>query len=122
MADRTAESSASTDQPGRSSKKAQRALARKQAAIAAKIALTDDLIAKRQAQLAWASKRRSALMAKLAHLNAANEVPGPSAYCLRERLHVAMSGAHAVLLSNGRPAIAGTCPSCGANLVRIGTI
>jgi hypothetical protein len=31
-----------------------------------------------------------------------------------------MVGAHSVTLANGRPATAGTCPSCGSRLVQIG--
>jgi uncharacterized protein DUF5679 len=122
MADRTAEPSASVDPATPPSKKERRATARKLAALEAEIASTDKLLAKRQAQLAWALARRSTLTAKLARLNAKYETPGPSAYCLRERLSVAMSGAHPVMLANGRPATAGTCPSCGARLVRIGSV
>ena len=122
MADRTAAPPASTDPAAPRSKKERRATARKLAALEAEIASTDKLLAKRRAQLAWATARRATLIAKLARLSAKDEIPGPSAYCLRERLHVAMSGAQAVTLANGRPAIAGTCPSCGAKLVRIGTV
>jgi len=122
MADRTAEPSAPSDQAAPPSKKERRATERKLAALEAEIASTDKLLAKRRAQLAWAATRRSTLTAKLARLTAKHEIPGPSAYCLRERLHVAMSGAHPVTLANGRPATAGTCPSCGARLVRIGSV
>ena len=104
----------------RPTKKERQATARKRASIEAQIASTDKLVEKRRAQLASASAHRAALTARLARLSAAGEAPGPAAYCLKERRRVLMVGAHSVTLANRRPATAGTCPSCGSRLVRIG--
>jgi septal ring factor EnvC (AmiA/AmiB activator) len=117
----TADTTSPTESSAPPTKKDRQATARKVASIEAKIASTDKLVEKRRAQLASASARRAALTAKLARLSAAGEAPGPDAYCLKERRQVSMVGAHAVTLANGRPATAGTCPSCGSRLVRIGT-
>ena len=106
---------------GRLSKKARRASARKRASIEARLASADKLIAKRRSQLESATGGRASLTAKLARLSVADAGDsGPVAYCLKEKRQMAMGGAHAVVLSNGRPAIAGICPSCGSKLVRIG--
>jgi hypothetical protein len=43
--------------------------------------------------------------------------PGPRAYCMRERRTVSMVDPEAVVMRNGRAALAGTCPSCGARVV-----
>jgi chromosome segregation ATPase len=40
-----------------------------------------------------------------------------AAYCLRERRRVEMTDAAPMTLRNGRSALAGTCPSCGARIV-----
>ncbi len=50
--------------------------------------------------------------------DAAGTLPGPRAYCLRERQTVVMVDAEATLMRNGRPALAGRCPSCGMRVVR----
>ena len=92
----------------------------KRASIEAEIAAADKQVAKRRAQLEAAIGERAALVAKLARLELADDGKGPMAYCLKERLQVRIGGAHAVVLANGRPAIAGACPSCGSKLVRIG--
>jgi hypothetical protein len=42
------------------------------------------------------------------------------AYCIKDRRQVEIGGAHAVVLANGRPAIAGLCPSCGSKVMRLG--
>jgi len=42
------------------------------------------------------------------------------AFCLRERRRVDILNPVPIVLSNGRPAIAGTCPSCGVRVVRTG--
>lgn len=39
------------------------------------------------------------------------------AYCLRERRTVAITAPEATVMRNGRAALAGTCPSCGARVV-----
>jgi hypothetical protein len=46
----------------------------------------------------------------------------PMAYCLRDKTRVAMVGAKAVVLAGGRKGVSGTCPKCGAKLVRLGTL
>src|SRR5690242_11582585 len=99
-----------------------RGAARKRAAIEAKIASADKLVARRRTQLEAALADRAALTARLARLAAQEGEPGPLAYCLREKRQFAMVEAHAVTLANGRPAIAGTCSSCGSRLVRIGSV
>ena len=48
---------------------------------------------------------------------AQEEAMGQQAFCLRERRKVVIAGATAVVLKNGRPAVAGTCPTCGARVV-----
>lgn len=46
--------------------------------------------------------------------------PVVEAYCVRCKKKVEMQSAHPVTLKNGRTALQGTCPSCGAKLFRIG--
>ena len=116
MARRTAASTATK----RASRNAQRASARKRVSIEAAIGATDQKVAKRRAQLASAVGKRAALSAKLARLDVSDDAAGPTAYCIKERRQVQIGGAHALVLANGRSAIAGTCPSCGSKLVRIG--
>lgn len=41
------------------------------------------------------------------------------AYCLRCRTKREMRDARQVTLKNGRPAIQGVCPECGAKMYRI---
>ncbi len=41
----------------------------------------------------------------------------PHAYCLRERRTVTIADPQATVMRNGRAALAGTCPSCGARVV-----
>jgi hypothetical protein len=43
---------------------------------------------------------------------------GPRAYCLRERRTIVMVDPQATVMRNGRPALAGRCPSCGMRVVR----
>ncbi|HEX8938627.1 MAG TPA: DUF5679 domain-containing protein [Candidatus Limnocylindrales bacterium] len=50
---------------------------------------------------------------------AAGDGAGPSAYCLREKRSVTMRLPAVVTLRNGRRALTGACPSCGAHLVRM---
>jgi RNase P subunit RPR2 len=42
------------------------------------------------------------------------------AYCMKCRKKVEVNNPQAVTLKNGRPAIQGTCPSCGTKVFRIG--
>ena len=98
----------------------------KQAAKARDRADAADLHAKRSRQLERAQRRSAALEAELAALGhgvaetaaPAATAPGPEAWCLRERKRVAMVGAAPMTMRNGRAAVAGTCPSCGARVVR----
>jgi hypothetical protein len=102
-------------------KRADRRMARRRAVIEAKLALADKLIEKRRTQLSSASARRSSIAAKLARLLVPADETKPSmAYCIRDRRQVEIGGAHAVVLANGRPAIAGLCPSCGSKVMRLG--
>jgi hypothetical protein len=41
------------------------------------------------------------------------------AYCLKDRRQVVIGGAQPVVLSSGRHAVTGTCPSCGSKVVRL---
>ena len=47
---------------------------------------------------------------------------GPMAYCLRDKARVAMVAPKAVVLAGGRKGVSGTCPKCGAKLVRLGAL
>jgi hypothetical protein len=47
---------------------------------------------------------------------------GPMAYCLRDKARVAMVAPRAVVLAGGRKGVSGTCPKCGAKLVRLGVL
>ncbi len=40
------------------------------------------------------------------------------AYCVKCKAKREMQGAKEVVLKNGRPAMKGTCPVCGTNMVR----
>jgi RNase P subunit RPR2 len=42
------------------------------------------------------------------------------AYCVKCKKKVQISGAKQVTLKNKRPAVSGTCPSCGTKVFRIG--
>ena len=119
MASRTATEPA-THATRRTSRRTQRESARKRRSIEAAIGATDRVVAKRRAQLEAAVGKRAALSAKLARLDVSDDLAGPVAYCIKERRRVQIGGPHAIVLANGRPAIAGTCPSCGSKLVRIG--
>ena len=54
------------------------------------------------------------------------DVPGPPegadprlrAYCLRERQTIVMVEPRHIVMRNGRPALTGLCPSCGARVTR----
>ena len=106
---------------GQLSKRRQRRAAKRREAVEAKLASADRLIEKRRSQLRSASSRRASISAKLARLLASTGEASPSmAYCIKDRRQVEIGGAHAVVLANGRPAIAGLCPSCGSKVMRLG--
>jgi len=42
------------------------------------------------------------------------------AYCVKCRAKKEIKGAHNITLKNGRPAVQGSCPTCGTKLTRIG--
>ena len=93
---------------------------RKQRRLEAKLASADRLVARRTRQLGSASTRRAALAAKLARrATAGGDATAPMAYCLKDRRQVLIGGARPVVLSSGRAAVAGTCPSCGSKVVRL---
>lgn len=83
-----------------------------------------DLEVKRRHQLDKARRRAAELEAEIASLRVGEAAPearrGPTAWCLRERRIVEMAGPAPIVMRNGRAAVAGTCPSCGAGLVRPG--
>lgn len=120
MTSRTATERTARHAARTASKRSQRTSARKRQSIEAAIGATDRVVAKRRAQLEAAMGKRAELSAKLARLDVPDGLAGPVAYCIKERRRVQIGGAHAIVLANGRPAIAGTCPSCGSKLVRIG--
>jgi hypothetical protein len=45
--------------------------------------------------------------------------PCPQAYCVKERAKREITGAHTVVLRNGRRALQGKCKSCGTTLFRM---
>ncbi|MGD0319407.1 MAG: DUF5679 domain-containing protein [Nitrososphaerales archaeon] len=45
--------------------------------------------------------------------------PHPKAYCVKERAEREITGAHTVILKNGRRALQGKCSSCGTTLFRM---
>jgi hypothetical protein len=47
------------------------------------------------------------------------KVVRPQAYCMKERAKRQITGAHTVILRNGRKALQGKCKSCGTTLFRI---
>jgi hypothetical protein len=121
MSSRSRESGKAAAERGHRSKRIDRRAARRRAAIEAKLASADQLIEKRRAQLSSASVRRTAIAAKLARMLVPADQTSPSmAYCIKDRRQVEIGGAHAVVLANGRPAIAGLCLSCGSKVMRLG--
>jgi RNase P subunit RPR2 len=44
----------------------------------------------------------------------------PQAYCVKCKKKVEIKGARQVTLKNKRPAVSGSCPSCGTKVFRIG--
>ncbi len=80
-----------------------------------RLADAEKVVAKRTKQLAAAIAERDAAADGLA------AVAGYSveAYCLREKIRVTIRDPAPIVLANGRNALAGTCPGCGARLVRM---
>jgi len=87
------------------------------------LATTRKLEAKRTRQLDEARRRGGAVQATITALRGASEEKvsaGPQAYCMREKRTVVMADPVAMIMRNGRDALSGTCPSCGARVVTIG--
>ena len=93
------------------------------------------LAAKRRRQLEKAQGKSAAIEAELASLGGAAPAAtaaapaagtsataaapgGPQGYCLREKRTVTIVNPQPFVMRNGRTATAGTCPSCGARVVR----
>jgi hypothetical protein len=49
---------------------------------------------------------------------AADAAPAVEGYCVRERKKVAIADAEPTTSKNGRAAVRGTCPDCGAKIFR----
>lgn len=94
------------------------------------LAKVRDLEERRARQLDEARVRRADLETRLAglgpHVEDQPEIDGsatsvasgePQAYCLREHLLVVIADPQPIVMRNGRSALAGTCPSCGAKVV-----
>jgi len=78
--------------------------------------------AKRVGQLERARARSVSLETRLSGLRPASGAlaaadAGLMAYCMRERLMVSIVNPEPSVMRNGRAAITGTCPSCGARVV-----
>jgi len=73
-----------------------------------------------EARTATVAVRRE-LAALRAELGVTTPAPaladGPIGYCMREKRAVQISAPTPVTLSNGRAAIAGVCPTCGARVM-----
>ena len=101
---------------------------RRQAAKAREGEAPRDLVAKRERQLDKAQRHGAAIQAEIASLEGAapaadaaastGAVEGPRGYCLREKRTVTIANPEPIVMRNGRTATAGTCPSCGARIVR----
>jgi predicted RNA-binding Zn-ribbon protein involved in translation (DUF1610 family) len=88
---------------------------RKEATLRERLADADKLVAKRTAQLVVATAERDDAAIRLAEV-AGYSVEG---YCLREKTRVTIRDAAPIVLANGHHALAGTCPACGARVVRM---
>jgi len=100
---------------GHRSKRQKKRAARRRAALEVKLASADRLIEKRRSQLRAASDRRGSIAAKLARVPGPDgETSAPTAYCIKDRQHVAIGGAHVITPANGRPAVPGPFPSGGS--------
>jgi hypothetical protein len=80
-----------------------------------RLADTEKLVAKRATQLVAATAERDDAAIRLAEV-AGYTVEG---YCLRERTRVTIRDAAPIVLANGHRALAGSCPACGARVVRM---
>lgn len=88
---------------------------RKETVLRDRLADAEKLVAKRTAQLVAATAERDDAAIRLAEV-AGYTVEG---YCLRERTRVTIRDATPVVLANGHHALAGSCPACGARVVRM---
>ena len=93
-----------------------------------------EVASRREKKLTRAQRRAAALETRIAALQgdvaagrtgsaepdpvATPVTGGPRAYCLRDRATVAISNPSYVDMRNGRRGVAGTCPDCGARVVR----
>src|SRR5687768_14976511 len=67
---------------------------------------------------------------KTAHRGSNGGAPAPEAeagpvvegYCVKERKKILIRNAVQTTMKNGRPAIRGECPDCGAKIFKIGTL
>ncbi|HEY6570101.1 MAG TPA: DUF5679 domain-containing protein [Candidatus Limnocylindrales bacterium] len=101
---------------------------RRQAAKAREGGAPRDLVAKRERQLDKAEHRGATIQAEIASLEGAapaavsaastDIVEGPRGYCLREKRTVTIANPEPMVMRNGRTGTSGTCPSCGARIVR----
>jgi len=92
-----------------------RRAARKETILRERLADAEKLVVKRAAQLMAATAERDDAANRLAEV-AGYTVEG---YCLRERTRVTIRDAAPIVLSNGQRALAGSCPACGARVVRM---
>jgi len=84
------------------------------------LAAAQKLEAKRARQLEKARRRGAAFQATIIALQGTSDetvAAGPQAYCMREKRTVVMADPVAMVMRNGRHAVSGTCPSCGARVV-----
>jgi len=88
---------------------------RKETVLRDRLAAAEKLVAKRAAQLLAATAERDEAAVRLAEV-AGYTVEG---YCLRERTRVTIRDAMPIVLANGHRALAGSCPACGARVVRM---
>jgi Domain of unknown function (DUF5679) len=109
--DPSVETSTSSEAGGRARKRLRR-LERELVDLAATEARRLEQLTRVRARAADVRGRLAAL--RVPGSNAATA--GPFGYCMREKRRVQISHPQPVTLSNGRRAIAGTCPTCGARV------
>lgn len=120
------EATSSTQGSSESATKNARRVAKRREALGKRITAADALVARRTAQLDTANERRAVLVARLAALDGA-DAPGDRAatggaaqgFCMREKVRVPIRDARPIVLANGRHALAGLCPNCGAKVTRM---
>lgn len=131
-------SSGSKPDKGKAGKKA----AAKRARLEKKLAKAVREEARRRGQYEQAAADRTALAGQLLELTqgapvapatppgdaappagtqAASSSDAVTAFCLRQKKRVTLQNPEPVTLRNGRRALAGTCPECGARIVRMGS-